>query len=37
VLFRSPKGYYKDKCVLLDVCFYDKKDSTNIMVGEFQK
>lgn len=33
----TPKGYYKDKFMLLDVCFYDKKDKTNIMVGEFQK
>lgn len=33
----TPKGYYKDKYILLDVCFYDKKDKTNIMIGEFQK
>jgi len=33
----TPKGYYKDKYMLLDVCFYDKKDNTNIMVGEFEK
>ncbi|MDB0601933.1 hypothetical protein [Tenacibaculum maritimum] len=32
-----PKGYYKDKYVVLDICFYDKKDSTDIIIGQFEK
>ncbi len=32
-----PKGFYKDQLIVLDVAFYDKKDNSHILVGEFQK
>lgn len=32
-----PKGYYKDKYIVLDVSYYDKDNDADIIVGEFQK